>query len=193
MKLERAQNINTKDYWDERYKTIVNEAPPIASLNNFFKFGFLPMGGSTTVLDIGCGTATHYPEVYRKHPWVKFTGADISEFATAHNKERYSDFADFLRLDIEKQNIPKTYDYIISAHTFEHLNDPVAALAKCRARAKKGVIICVPFKESWSYDHEHMHTFSETEPFTDHDYYLVEYHMAPHNVGAIYFRFKGQQ
>lgn len=189
-KLQRGTNINTKEYWNTRYANPKHSHPAFESTEKFFRFGFLPSHEECTVLDVGCGTTSHYNKIHELFPQAKLTGLDISPIAIQNNKKACT-FADFLCLDIAKQSIPCTYDYIISAHTFEHLTDPLDALRKCRIRARKHVIICVPYKESWSYDHEHMHTFSEYEPFTEHDYYLVEFDVA-NRVGGIYFRFQGQ-
>lgn len=191
-KLNRDKNINTKAYWNERYFKIKDNIPAIPSVDNFFRFDFLPKDEEFTALDIGCGTATHYPAIHAKFPKVKFTGADISSFATVFNKKHYK-FAEFLDLDIEKQELTNVYDYVISAHTFEHLNDPIAATEKCIKVARKQVIICVPYKDSWSYEQEHMHTFSEAEPYDPKNYikHFVEWDEA-NKVGAIYYVFEGK-
>ena len=188
----RSENINTKDYWNKRYFSIKNNVPAVASLENFFKFDFLPKDEEFSVLDIGCGTATHYPYIHEKYPKVKIVGADISNFATLFNKKNYK-FADFLEINIENQDLPQTYDYIISSHTFEHLTDPVAATNKCIVAARKSVVICVPYKDSWSYDPEHLHKFDENDPYKLGSYVknFVEWD-EENKVGAIYFEFKGK-
>jgi SAM-dependent methyltransferase len=190
MKLDRKLNVNTKQYWNRRYLTIQYNIPAIGSVDKFFRHGFLPEDRPITVLEIGCGTATHYPFIHKKYPLAKFIGAEISNFATEFNKKNY-DFAEFMTIDIEKENLPTVYDYIISAHTFEHLTDPMAATEKCLNAAREGVIISVPYKESWSYDHEHMHTFSEFEPYTTHENYVIEFECKGMS-GGIYFQFKGK-
>jgi trans-aconitate methyltransferase len=190
MKLDRKLNVNTKQYWNQRYLTVQHNEPAIASTENFFKFGFIPKDKEVSVLEIGCGTATHYPIIHERYPLVKITGADISSFATEFNKKKYP-YYDFKTIDIEKELLTEKYDYIISAHTFEHLTDPLAATTKCINASKEQTIICVPYKDSWSYDHEHMHTFSESEPYTDHDFYFLEFDVK-NKVGAIYFKFKGK-
>jgi SAM-dependent methyltransferase len=189
MKLHRNENINTKEYWNGRYQTIQHNIPALPSTDNFFKFGFVPTDRPVTVLEIGCGTATHYPAIRERYPLASITGVDISDFATEFNKARYP-YYQFQTLNIEKDELPGEYDYIISSHTFEHLTDPLAATDKCIRACKEYTIICVPYKESWSYDHEHMHTFSEFEPYTNHEYYLLEYDVK-NKVGGIFFRFKG--
>ena len=192
MKLERSQNINTDHYWNDRYQELEQRKSTRAleSTERFFRFAFLPRDKAFTVLDIGCGLAGHYHDIHKMFPLARFTGADISDHATEWNRRNVPMF-EFVKLDIEKDPVPGTYDYIISSHTFEHLNDPLAATEKCVYASRVNTIICVPYKESWSYDPEHMHTFSETEPYTEHDYYLVEY-MVPERVGGIHFRFRGK-
>jgi len=150
----------------------------------------VPRDKEVSVLEIGCGTATHYPYIREHYPLAKITGADISNFATQFNQKKYP-FYKFVTLDIEADQLTEQYDYIISAHTFEHLTDPLAATEKCIKACKETVAICVPYKESWSYEHEHMHTFSESEPYTTHEHYFLEFDVK-NNVGAIYFKFKGQ-
>lgn len=38
MKLNRPNNINTRQYWNQRYQTIQYNQPAIPSTENFFKF-----------------------------------------------------------------------------------------------------------------------------------------------------------
>jgi len=156
------------------------------SVELFFNFGFLPKDKEFTVLEVGCGTATHYPHLHEKYPQVKFTGLDISNFATAFNK-RYK-FANFLELDLNKEDIVGEWDYVISSHTFEHLDDPVAAVEKCRKVAKEKVIISVPFDHYWNYDEEHIHKFTVDEPFKDYEsHYLQDCG----DSAALFYAFKG--
>jgi SAM-dependent methyltransferase len=196
MKLDRAQNVNTGEYWDKRYVTIQHNKPALTSTDNFFRFGFLPKDKPVTVCEVGCGTFTQLPELLKRYPLVKWVGIDISDFATQFNKTNYGNVAEFHTLNIESEELPDTYDYIISAHTFEHLTDPMKATETCIKAARESVIIGVPYKESWSYDHEHMHTFSENEPYGVNgaptpSLYVVEFEVV-NKVGAIYFQFPGK-
>lgn len=186
MKLNR-ENINTKEYWDKRYFELQHNEPAIRSVSNFFEYGFVPKNKDISILEIGCGCATHYPYIHEKYPNAKFTGLDISKYACVFNKAHYK-FADFIELNVDKQDIPGKYDYIISAHTFEHLDNPVNVINKCISICKDKVIIVVPYGNNWSYDFEHIHIFTEQDPFLNYTRYCME----PPTYKTIFFEFDGK-
>lgn len=186
MKL-RDKNINTREYWNQRYFYLKDTPPPIKSIESFFDYKLLPENEEFSVLEIGCGCATHYPYLHEKFPKISWTGLDLSNFAYGFNKKNYK-FANFIESNIDEDELEGVYDYIVSAHTFEHLNDPVKALEKCRKVTTKKVLLLVPYKDSWNYDPEHLHRFTEMEPLENCDNYII------HTSGgaqAIYFEFSG--
>ena len=168
----RSKNINTREYWNKRYFFLKHNVPPVASVKLFFEYDLLPKNEEYSVLEIGCGVATHYPYFNKNYPKIKLTGLDISNFAIAYN-QRYK-FANFIELDVNTEDIKGEWDYVISAHTFEHLDDPVKTVEKCRQVAKKKVIVCVPYENYWNYDHEHIHRFSKKEPFKNYEKCFVD-------------------
>ncbi len=79
---------------------------------------------SNTLLDLGCGTGLELEEIFKKHPYIKVTGIDLTKAMLDKLKEKYSDKDITLintnyfdcDLDFEK------YDVAISFQTMHHFS-----------------------------------------------------------------------
>lgn len=160
----KEENINTVEFWNGLHAGIHNRSIRV-QFERFFQLGFLPTDKSVSVLDVGVGNANHFGDLKEEYPLVKFSGLDFSDACVEKNKGKYPD-SNFYCVDIDKEDVPEVFDYIVSMHSFEHFEDPVAALKKCREKCRKRVIILVPYEDAWGKDPTHIHRFTLKDPFT---------------------------
>ena len=156
------ENINTKEYWENRFSSndwVRNrgrwqtESFARAQVEHFE----IPSGFEGEILDFGCGLGDAMP-VYRRHfPNAKLIGIDISHNAIDKCNEEFGGIASFL--PGVYRDVPNT-DVIIASSVFEHLsNDREIArhlLSKCES-----LYITVPYKEHPLYI-EHINAYDET-------------------------------
>ena len=161
----RDENTNTPELWDSLHEKEHNGGM-FQQFKRFFDLGYLPQDEEFSILDIGCGSANYIHKLAPMYQKVTWGGLDFSPVVIAKNK-RGNPNATFYELDIMKDNIPDVYDYIVSMHTFEHFDDPDLALQKCVEMCRKKVIICVPFGDAWGNAPEHVHKFTENDPWNN--------------------------
>jgi 2-polyprenyl-3-methyl-5-hydroxy-6-metoxy-1,4-benzoquinol methylase len=183
----KEENINTKNFWNEKHSQRQPHNRNIADqFNRFFSMGFLPSNEEFSLLDIGCGNADHFDKLSKKYPLVKWFGTDLSSVITEKNKSLFPR-GTFRCIDIEKEEINENFDYIVSMHTFEHLSDPVAVVKNIINHCRKNVIILVPYATAWNGDKSHVHSFSIDEPFKNYESYKIV-----NNDKEIFYGFKGK-
>ena len=154
------QNINTKEYWETRFKTgnwnnngqRQTREYALANIKNLN----LSSDFSGSILDFGCAQGDAIPIYIESFPKAKISGIDISESAIATCKRRFGNIAEF---DSGDFSIISPKDVIIASHIMEHLtNDKNIVrdlLSKC-----KNLFVFVPFKENPLY-HEHVNYYDE--------------------------------
>lgn len=158
----REENKNTKEFWKGKHGKKLN-----ASISTQFQrfFDWIPTGENISVLDVGFGDADHFRD-YSSYP-IEWHGLDFVEECIDRAKGVYPG-ATYHLIDINTEEIPGVYDYVVSMHTFEHFEDPVLALEKCLDACRRKVIICVPYKDAWGNAPGHLHKFYLDDPFTDY-------------------------
>lgn len=151
-------NINTKNYWDNRFKTGDWEAK--FGRNQTRKFAdsqirYLEISKdfTGTILDFGCGLGDAFPVYKKAFPKAKLIGLDISEEAVKKCNERYGHLANFICGT--HYDVPMV-DIIISSNVFEHLSDD-KEIAKDLLLKCNQLYIIVPYKEINQYNHKHEH------------------------------------
>jgi hypothetical protein len=97
---------------------------------------------------------------------------EISEQAHIYNLNNFPQ-GTFYCLDLNKTFIPDHWDYIVSMHTFEHLDNPVELLNKCINQTKREVIINVPFDTFKNIDVIHTYKFNLNGPWNNYNKYLL--------------------
>lgn len=183
----KEDNVNTEEFWDgEHGKAQPHNHAIKSQFERFFTWGYIPSDQSVSILDIGCGQALHFQELKVKYPLVSWSGLDISQVVMDKNKEICPE-ATFIKKDIMTEDLGQDYDYIVSMHTFEHLEDPLAVLQKCIKHARKDVIICVPYGDAWGNDRTHVHKFTLEDPFTGY-----KAHRISDTNEEIFFVFSGE-
>jgi 2-polyprenyl-3-methyl-5-hydroxy-6-metoxy-1,4-benzoquinol methylase len=155
---ERAQ---TQDYWDERhYRDKINHIERTYSTE--WTYILSMMEENTSVAEIGCG-----PGVLMK--WMKEinnqdpTGYDLSEIAI-ENVKKLGYKGEVVDFKTWKPN-GEAYDYVVSTHVLEHMEDDLGFLRKCAKMLKNGngkVIVSVPEKDSAMVSQiEHVRLYNE--------------------------------
>lgn len=94
-------NINTKNYWENRFATGDwedklgrNQTRQFAETQK--QYLKIAPGFSGTLLDFGCGLGDAMPIYRTAYPHASLIGMDISEAACRKCKEKYGSFAHFL-------------------------------------------------------------------------------------------------
>ena len=158
-------NINTKEYWENRYSSGEWSERGGNSQTRIFaetqvEYIEIDPHFSGSICDFGCGEGDAMPVYHKKWPRASLFGCDISPAAIVTCTNRYGQFASF---NSSIFNVGR-YDYIISSNTFEHLDDDLAVARALLLNCRK-LFIIVPFREFIplgspgehirSYDHGH--------------------------------------
>ena len=99
------------------------------------------------VLDIGCGTG-YLCDLIAKDGY-DVVGADF--VITNEAKQNYPDLK-LVETTIEKTGFSdQEFDTVISAHTIEHIAEPVTAIKELRRIARKKLIIILPCQRPYQY------------------------------------------
>lgn len=155
-------NINTKDYWDERFVSGNWEAKMGRDQTAFFAKDIvnlinIPSHFSGKILDFGCGLGDAIP-IYREHyEHATLVGVDHSATAIAKCKERYGDIAEFINCN--HLEIPKA-DVIISCAVFEHLSNQMDVVNHLLIKSAD-LFIFVPYKEVIRPNTEHVNSYDK--------------------------------
>jgi SAM-dependent methyltransferase len=157
--------INSKEYWDERFESgewETNKGREQTFFHYEILLKYLPDWLKTeikenkmSICDLGSGMGDGVKLLKDQFPLTNVTGIDFSKYAIEKAKKTYTEL-NFINADIEEFN--KNYDVIILSHTLEHFENPTELLNKMIKLADKYFIIVVPFKEEDLY-REHLKTF----------------------------------
>lgn len=153
-------NINTKEYWNNRFESGDWEEKEGKMQTKFFALSQTPRlklskDFSGTILDFGCGLGDAIPLYKEAFPNAKLMGVDISESAIKQCKETYGDIADFISgTHVDVPNV----DVIISSNVFEHLSNDLE-IAKHLTTKCKELYIFTPYNERVFQGHEHVNTY----------------------------------
>ena len=154
-------NPNTKAYWDQR----------LAQVEGFWRdenylhiLDLLPAGKEFTLLDIGCAVGDGCLMLKKQFPKAQITGVDISEVGIAKATQK-SDDIKYAVLDILKDPLPQTYDYILIIETLEHFDEPFQVINKCLKHVRQSIIVSVPYEPHYTGKNlgskEHCYSFNE--------------------------------
>jgi len=157
------KNINTKQYWDNRFRTgdwekKGGELQTKKFAESQIKYFGINSDFKGTILDFGCGLGDAMPIYKKMYPNANLIGIDISEQAINKCKIKYGNIALFNIGD--HNNIPKV-DIIIASNVFEHLTDDIS-IAKSLFDKCCQLFIIVPFNEKINIDSEHINSYDET-------------------------------
>ena len=141
-------NINTKEYWNQRFSSNDWEEKQGRQQTESFARGQIghlkiPADFDGTILDFGCGLGDAIPIFRQAFPKAKLIGMDISQSAVDKCNERFGGMATFMQGDYK--NTPSV-DVIISSNVFEHLSND-REIAKYLLTKCKSLNIIVPYRE----------------------------------------------
>ena len=173
-------NINSKEYWNERFDTnwldyagdkqtiffaeLLCEMLPQTLVNEIREKEY-------SVCDMGCALGEAVPILCRKFA-VDVEGMDFSEEAIKKASETYQDHK-FWVGDLTKLNKEKAYDVIICSNVLEHFINPWKIAKNLSEVSNKYMILMFPYKETLKID-EHMYHFSEQViPMRINDFSLI--------------------
>jgi teichuronic acid biosynthesis glycosyltransferase TuaH len=173
--------VNSKDYWDMRFRTdweiqqgreqttffcniILTYLPEWLTVD--IKYNHL------SICDAGCADGDAVHMLSKFFPHSKVEGVDFSKEAIERAKKYYPDHS-FYCSSIE--DITKEYDVILSSNTLEHFQQPFAVLKHLLKKAKKHVILLLPFQE-YNRIEEHFFTFDyDSFPLKIDEFALTHY------------------
>ena len=154
-------NINTQEYWEQRFSSGDWEANRGRWQTASFARGHLPYLGiprnfAGVMLDFGCGLGDAMPIYRESFPKARLMGVDISPRAIELCQQKYGNMATFMQGDFR---VVPPVDIIIASNVLEHLSQDRAVVRTLLSRCKDLYII-VPYKE-WPLYPEHVNTYDE--------------------------------
>lgn len=160
MKRTGNENINTKEYWDKRYKDRQSYEDETGHAR--FENALERITANQKVLDIGCGVGTFCKMVKDKYPSCIVCGIDISERAIEENKKVMPEI-EWIAGKLEDSKLDSDFDLVFSGETLEHLDDPEVLFEIAYRALKVGgeLIITTPKNDmidspehTWMFDTE---------------------------------------
>lgn len=164
--------INSKEYWDQRFGS--RDWEKNFGAEQTLHFYTLLVNGMPeevqqefndkhyTIMDFGCaqGEGTDYlAKVLDK---TSVTGVDFSceaiEIANARNSK--AKYVCKNLLSSEADDFKQIFDVVISSNTLEHFYNPWEVLSTLSTKAKKYMVILVPFDQKNIPDGEHFYSFN---------------------------------
>lgn len=151
-------NPNTKRYWNRKLHRFNNGW---RDSNYHLILELFPEKKPFSILDVGCALGDGCELIQNKLPLAHVSGVDFSEVGISKARQKNNDVQYHL-LDVLKDPLPETYDFITIVQTLEHFDNPFPIVDKCLNHVRDSVIITVPYKENALLGHaEHRYTFDE--------------------------------
>ena len=174
--------INSKEYWDERFGSGDWEMKEGREQSLFFyqiALSLMPQWlkddinkNSLSIIDLGCAEGEGVNLFSENFKNSKVCGSDISKAALEKAREYYPENR-FIEADIN--NIGENFDVVFSSNTLEHFSDPDGIIKNVIPHAKKYFIMLIPFREKDRIE-EHFYTFDYNSfPDIREDFRLVYY------------------
>jgi 2-polyprenyl-3-methyl-5-hydroxy-6-metoxy-1,4-benzoquinol methylase len=157
----RPQNLNTRENFNtifERDLSIFDQS--YANVLFYNKMLALRLFEDHSFLDFGCAGGRPLSQIKATHPSLSVTGVDLSSSVILQNRSVFPECS-FMTTE-EFQQTLFTADHILSAHTFEHLEDPLALAVNLLQRATKSLTIIVPNTTSWTDSEYHLWYFDKS-------------------------------
>jgi len=171
-------NLKDKLASNSRYRERLEQfGPTIQALasgaheRRLVRYGVLADVGQlngASILDLGCGLADFYEYLCSRGIHPKYTGYDISPDLIARATARFPK-VEFETRDIQRDGIPREFDYILSSQAFnyrlkheENLEMVKDILRRCLDKARKAVA-CDFLSSYVDYREEHLYYYSPEE------------------------------
>ena len=165
--------INSKNYWDERFRSGDWEEKLGREQSTFFYCvarQLMPewfirdvRQKKLSVCDLGCAEGEGVAILGEVFPDSRMMGSDISDGALERARGYYPQY-EFVQADIN--SLPFDADVLFTSNTLEHFHEPDTIIRNVLPHCRKYFVLLVPFREFDRID-EHFHTF-------DYDSFLLE-------------------
>lgn len=166
--MRSTEQLNSESYWDTRFRENWESCDGPWQTRFFYQIAVcnLPAwlmwqikGGGLTLVYWGCAQGDGADVWASYMDPARIACVDFSAVAVAQAAERYPSIR-FIHEDWmdETQGINDTFDILFSSNTLEHFHLPFEVLKKLLPRARKAVILALPYKEMERID-EHFYTF----------------------------------
>lgn len=174
-----TDNINSKEYWEQRFQTDWDSNGGPLQSRFFSRIALDNMPDwlvrmiridHLTVCDWGCaegsGTSELAAGLSMPVTGVDFSADAIANAATAHGH------LEFLCRDVLVEDMP-TFDIVFSSNTLEHFQEPWRIFDRLSEFARLHVVMLLPFEE-YQRISEHFHTFDANDmAFTRGEFVLT--------------------
>ena len=172
--------INSKEYWEERFKKNDWEKASGDEQTKYFAQlaeNLLPdwfvkrvREHQYEICDLGCAEGNAEPSLVRSFPKSKIVGIDISESAIKRAKEKYP-FAEYRTGDLFEAK--ENYDVVFCSNVIEHFENFQNTLEHICRYSKKYTILMCPLRENFDVP-EHMVVIdTKSIPCIVEDNYLI--------------------
>ena len=173
MEYKELDNVNTHDYWEQRFAENDWKKNGGGSQSEFFSkvaYEVFPQfliddlnKNNWTVIDIGCAEGEGTAYLANKFPKCKFIGQDFSESAIESANKAF-DYCSFEVKDVYKE-LTKA-EVILSSNTLEHLEYPEDIMKRMCEASSKYTVLILPFEDDMGIA-EHINRF-ECKSFPIH-------------------------
>ncbi len=101
----------------------------------------------SSLIDVGCGVGVNLKSIYKNYKKIKIFGTDISKEAIS-KADKYigskKGDIEYITVDISKEKVKNSFDFVLCNQVLEHIDDDVAALNNIYSMTKKYLLITVP-------------------------------------------------
>jgi trans-aconitate methyltransferase len=164
LNLSNAKNVNSKEYWDDRFSSSNKKSWRANAGENQTKLFAheiakrlkMTADFQGTILDFGCALGDAIPIYKERYPKARFIGIDFSAAAIDICIQKFGKIATFLTKDVD--GIPSA-DVIIASNVLEHLPDDKVFAEKLLSKCKD-LYIAVPYEEQAPLHEEHVNSYN---------------------------------
>ena len=163
---ELPKEVNSLTYWDYRFSNDWEEHQGREQSRFFSTVAaeLMPdwlleysQQNNLTICDWGCAQGDGTVSLSQALGFNSITGVDFSQEAISKAQQAYPQHT-FMCADFLKEQDGKTWDILFSSNTLEHFEAPWKVLETIAGRARKFIILLLPFREQERID-EHFYTF----------------------------------
>jgi ubiquinone/menaquinone biosynthesis C-methylase UbiE len=163
MKKIKNKNINTIDYWNNKFDNSYRSAVRKTGMKRYEEI-IKYINKNSNILDIGSNFGDFV--MYLKENNISFknyTGFDFSDSAISYARKEMPNYT-WIVGDCHNLNIPMKYNTIICMQTLEHVDKPITVLKEIyNTLTKHGqLLLSVPNMLKIQHD-EHIWSYSEDE------------------------------
>src|SRR5574337_468966 len=173
-----TQRINSESYWDARFASDwdKNQGPGQSRFFARVAIELLPAWlfrtireQQLTVVDWGCAEGDGTDELAAMVAAQRLSGVDFSGAAIQRARTRYPAIR-FIHADWLVERVgggdPETWDVVFSSNTLEHFHQPFEVLNALCARARKLVVLVLPYREHERIEEHHFSFLPDNLPAT---------------------------